>query len=316
MSRKSAVIAALASLIAAGAQAQSAPSVTLYGRMDLNITKFSGGGAWLMDQSSTSRIGLRGTEALGGGVSAIFQLESRVNPDTGTTETPRFWGREAWVGVRSSAWGTLRLGRTLSPSQRVASNYDPHGTDGIGSFGSSGLLLGHPSNTFVRMDNGIYYETPNLAGFSAFGAVSQDEVPNAIDERYFSLRLRYAAGPLDASLALGDLSDGNDVKSVAMAYNLGFMKPMFQVHSGERAGRKRASWLVGATAPIGSGELRAAYSKQDDKGTTNPIDRTLLAVGYDHNLSKRTLIYGTVVRDETDNQSGKTGFELGLRHSF
>jgi len=315
MNRKTLVAASLAGLVTAGACAQATPSVTLYGRIDLNLTRVSGEG-WRMDQSSTSRFGLRGSEDLGNGLAAIFNVESRINPQNGTSETPRFWGREAWVGLRSSAWGTLRLGRTLSPSQRVASIYDPHGTDGIGSFGSSGLLLGHPSNTFVRMDSGIYYETPNLAGFSVFGAFAMDDTPGATDERFHSIRLRYVAGALDASLAIGDLSAGNKVNSFGLAYNLGFMKPMLQLHTGERAGRKRASWLVGATAPIGSGELRAAYSKQDDKGATNPIDRTLLAVGYDHPLSKRTLLYGTVVRDETDRQPGKNGFELGLRHSF
>jgi predicted porin len=316
MFRKRVVVAAVASLIAVGAQAQTTGSVTLYGRIDLNVTRFSGGEGWRMDQSSTSRFGLRGSEDLGGGLTAIFNVESRINPQNGTSESPRFWGREAWVGLRSNTWGSLRLGRTLSPSQRVASNYDPHGTDGIGSFGSSGLLLGHSSNSFVRMDSGIYYVTPNLSGFSVFAAFAMDDTPGATDERFHSIRLRYAAGPLDASLAIGELSQGNDVTSFGLAYDLGIVKPMLQLHSGERAGRKRASWLVGATAPLGKGELRAAYSKQDDKGATNPIDRTLLAVGYDHGLSKRTQVYGTVARDKTDNQSGKTGFELGLRHSF
>lgn len=309
-----AIAGAVALLAAAGASAQSS-NVTLYGRVDLNLTRFSGGEGWRMDQSSTSRFGLRGTESLGGNLNAIFQLESRINPQNGTSESPRFWGREAWVGLRGG-FGTFRMGRTLSPSQRIASNYDPHGTDGIGSFGSSGLLLGHPSNTFVRMDSGLYYETPNLGGFSAFGAFAMDDTPGATDERFHSIRLRYASGPIDVSLGIGELSDGNDVQSFGASYDLKFMKPMVQFHTGERAGRDRSSWLVGATAPIGSGEMRAAYSKQDDRGPGTQTDRTLLAVGYDYPLSKRTLVYGTVVRDKTDGDDAKNGLELGLRHSF
>lgn len=306
--------AAAALLLVTGASAQSG-NLTLYGRLDLNITRFSDGGVWTMDQSSTSRLGLRGAEPLGNGVSAIFQLESRINPDTGGTETPRFWGRESWLGLRGG-FGTFRVGRTLSPSQRIASNYDPHGTDGIGSFGSSGLLLGHPSATFVRMDDGLYYETPNLGGFSIFGAFAMDDNPAPTDERFHSIRLRYASGPIDVSLGIGELSDGNDVQSFGASYDLKFMKPMVQFHTGKRSGRDRSSWLVGSTARIGSGELRAAYSKQDDRGPGTQTDRTLLAVGYDHSLSKRTLVYGTVARDTTDRASGKNGFELGLRHSF
>lgn len=309
------VATTLVGLAVDGAHAQSTGGVTLYGRVDLNLTHFSGE-SWRMEQSSNSRLGLRGSEVLGGGLNAIFQLESRINADNGTSETPRFWGRESWVGLRSSNWGTLRLGRTLSPSQRLASGYDPHGTDGIGSFGSSGLLLGHPSATFVRMDNGIYYETPNMKGFSVFGAIALDETPGATDERFHSVRLRYSAGPIDASVAIGKLSVGNDVQSVGLSYDLGFMKPMFQHHTGKRGGNKRGSWLLGVTAPIGSGELRFAHSMQDDKRAVGGIDRTLTALGYDYRMSKRTVVYGTVVRDKTDRQSGKSGFELGLRHSF
>jgi predicted porin len=312
--RKLNAAAAAALLLATSAWAQSS-SVTLYGRINLNVTRVSGEG-WRMDQASTSRFGLRGVEDLGGGMAALFNVESRINPQNGTVESPRFWGREAWVGLRIPAWGTLRLGRTLSPSQRVASNYDPHGTDGIGSFGSSGLLLGHSSNTFVRMESGIYYETPNFKGFSAFGAFAMDDTPGATDERFHSVRLRYAAGALDASLAIGELSTGNDVRSIGLSYNLGFMKPMFQYHTGERGGNKRATWLVGATATMGQGELRFAHSKQDDKRAVGPIDRTLTALGYDYNLSKRTWLYGTLARDKTDLQSAKTGYELGIGHSF
>lgn len=308
------IVAASVLAAAGGSTWAQSNGVTLYGRVDLNITRFNGE-SWRMDQSSTSRFGLRGREDLGGGISAIFQLESRINPDNGTSESPRFWGRESWLGLRGG-FGTFRVGRTLSPAQRIASNYDPHGTDGIGSFGSGGLLIGHPSATFARMDNGLYYETPTKGGFSAFAALTMDETPGGADERFHSLRLRYASGPLDISLGFGKLSKGNDVNSFGAAYNLGFMKPMVQFHSGERAGRERATWLVGATAPIASGDLRVAYSKQDDRGAGLQTDRTLLAVGYDHPLSKRTLVYGTVVRDETDRQGGKNGFEFGLRHSF
>lgn len=306
--------AALIGLIAAGAHAQPGGNLTLYGRIDLNLTRVSGEG-WRMDQSATSRFGLRGSEDLGRGLNAIFQLESRIHADTGSSESPRFWGRESWVGLRGR-FGTVRLGRTQSPAQRLASAYDPHGTDGIGSFGSSGLLLGHPSSSFVRMDDGIYYETPPLGGFSAFGALAMDDTPGTTDERRHSIRLRYAAGPIDVSAGIGELSAGNDIVSFGLSYDLGFMKPMLQWHSGERDARKRAAWLIGATAPIGSGELRAAYSKQEDRGSLPQTDRSLWAIGYDQPFSKRTLVYGTAARDKTDGEGGKNGAELGLRHSF
>lgn len=292
------------------AAAQS--SLTLYGRVDANMTYMTGEG-WYMDQASTSRLGLRGKEDLGNGLSALFQFESRINPVDGSTESPRVWGREAWVGLQGG-WGTLRMGRSLSPSQRIASNYDPHGTDGIGSFGSSGLLLGLPSATFTRLESGIYYETPKFGGFTVFGAATLKDEEDA-DEVY-SVRLRYADGPIDASLGYGRHSSGNHVASLGMSYDFKFIKPMLQYHSGERESRKRATWLVGATAPLGPGKLRFGYSVQDDKGEAPQVDRKLLALGYDYGLSKRTLLYSTVVQDKEDGERRRHGLELGIRHSF
>jgi hypothetical protein len=73
--------------------------------------------------------------------------------------------------------------------------------------------------------------------------------------------------------------------------------------------------LVGAFAKLGPGELRAAWSKLDDRTAAN-VDRKLAAAGYDHPLAKQTLVYGTVVRDKTRGDDAANGFEFGLRHSF
>lgn len=299
---------ATAACLGAG-QAAAQSSVTLYGRIDANVTHMTGEG-WYMDQASTSRLGVRGKEDMGNGLSTLFQFESRINPKDGSTESPRFWGREAWVGLQGN-WGTLRLGRSLSPSQRIASGYDPHGTDGIGSFGSSGLLLGLPSSTFVRFDSGIYYETPKFGGFTLFGAGTVKG-----ESESYSIRLRYANGPFDGSLGYGRHSSGNHVASLGLSYDFKFIKPMLQYHSGKRASRKRATWLVGATAPLGPGKLRFAYSMQDDKGAAPQVDRKLISLGYDYSLSKRTLVYGTVVHDKQDGDRRRHGVELGIRHSF
>jgi predicted porin len=307
----SAITTALGLTLAGAASAQTA-NVTLYGRIDINLTKLRGQ-PLIMTQSSTSRWGLRGSESLGGGWNAIFQMESAFNPDTGSLSGSGLFSRESWVGVSNAGFGTLRLGRTLTPSQRIASNFDPHGTDGIGSFGSGGLLLGH--SPLARFNNGIYYETPNLSGFTLFGGYQVDEVKDATDESIFSIRARYQAGGFDLALAHANLSTGNKVNSIAAAYNLKFIKPMIQYHDGKRGNADRVHWLAGFTAPLGAGEVRAAVSEQNDKSAKN-IDRRLIALGYDYSLSKRTLIYATLINDKTTGVKGVNGAELGLRHSF
>ena len=332
-------VAVAVAALSSGASALAQSSVTLYGRIDLNLTRLSTSAqaslagartstsSWDMTQTSTSRIGLRGSEDLGGGMAAIFQLESAINADTGSADNNRFWGRESWVGLRGG-FGTFRMGRTLTPSQRLASNYDPHGTDGIGSFGSSGLLIG--LSALPRFQDGLYYETPNFGGFSVFAGAQMDDIADANNDRHKSVRLRYAAGPIDASLAIGDMGNDDKVTSFGLSYKVGAFTPMFQYHKGERGGVDRSTILIGTLAKLGTGELRAAWSKSDDKRNASatpvvrPEDRTLFAVGYDYPLSKRTLMYGTIANDSTKRSEvagsytsrRARGFEAGIRHAF
>jgi predicted porin len=118
-------IIATAALAAAGAaQAQgAAPGVQLYGLIDaaverLNHVAPSGGSLTRMPSitgSLPSRWGLRGSEDLGGGLRAIFTLESGFGPDTGgLNQAGRLFGRQAYVGVASNTWGQVTLGRQYS----------------------------------------------------------------------------------------------------------------------------------------------------------------------------------------------------------
>jgi predicted porin len=322
----------LSALAAGSAAAQSPPqTVTLYGRVDVNITYYNKDvfysrsttspdyvkGAQLT-QAATSRWGLRGVEDLGGGLRAIYQLESRINPDTGTTDGGnRLFGREAWLGLQGG-FGTLRFGRTLMPTQRIISNYDPHGTDGIGSYGSTDLALGH--GVLVRADNGIYYETPNLGGFTSFIAYALDENP-AQSSDVANIRLRFQMAGADFSVGYADAGlPGNKVTSIGGSYDLKFAKPMFSYHDGKRANNEWSSYVVGLTAPLGTGELRAAYSAVE-QNTGGSVENTKFAVGYDYPLSRRTAAYGTFSRDTSQTAAGvkrptANGVEIGFRHNF
>ena len=257
----------IAAFAAQVASAQTTPGVTLYGRVDLNLTKVSGQ-PLEMTRASNSRWGLRGREDLGNGVSAIFQLESAFEADSGLSQATFF--RESWVGV-NGALGTLRLGRSLSPAQLVASNFDPHGTDGIGSFGSTSLLL--RNTPLVYQQNAIFYETPDFGGFRVFAARQLDETAG-VNGDVTAVSLRYRSKTLEAALTLADAGlPGNKVTSLAVAYDFGFVRPMAQLHSGQNGGRDWRTSLVGATAPVGKGKLRVAYSKLDQRSGGND-DRT------------------------------------------
>jgi predicted porin len=113
-------LAALAASSAAFAQSY----VTLYGVMDASVESVKGAHTVTRvssDNLSSSRIGVKGSEDLGGGTKANFNLESAVKSDTGANGggSTRFWDRAAWVSL-AGGFGELRLGRTDTPIGDIA----------------------------------------------------------------------------------------------------------------------------------------------------------------------------------------------------
>ena len=123
---------------AAAAQAQTS-SVTIYGVVDVGVSRMNDGtstltftplpligqpDAWTVRSATSSRLGFRGSEELGGGLKANFQIEHRFTPDTGGIE-PRdgasataFWNAQSWVGL-SGGFGEARLGRQFVPAFQI-----------------------------------------------------------------------------------------------------------------------------------------------------------------------------------------------------
>jgi predicted porin len=150
-------IAMAAGFGAAGAHAQS--QVTVYGIVDVALAHMNNADAAghgvtrepSLTGSLPSRIGFRGTEDLGGGLSAVFTLESGYNPDVGTLgQGGRLFGRQAWVGLRGT-WGTLQLGRILNMTYLATMKSDVLGPN-LFSINSIDLYLPN-----ARSDNAIGY---------------------------------------------------------------------------------------------------------------------------------------------------------------
>ncbi|AIO69951.1 porin [Burkholderia oklahomensis] len=159
----------LALLGAAGA-AQAQSSVTLYGVIDTSITYVHGNNgqannAWLMGSGNLqgSRWGLKGTEDLGSGLKAIFQLENGFNSNDGTLgQGKRMFGRQAFVGLQSDQYGTLTLGRQYDP---IVDLVQPVTADNY--FGSLFATPGDVDNNdnSLRVNNTVKYTSPVFAGF-------------------------------------------------------------------------------------------------------------------------------------------------------
>lgn len=340
---------------AAGAYAQS--NVTLFGVLDASVARISASSkvtGLATGDNTSSRLGFRGTEDLGGGVAAGFWLEGGVNVDSGSGSTNGAFGfeRRSTISLISKSLGEVRLGRDKVPAYLNIETFDPFSDIGIGGLGASNLIsgtaVGTPGGSAPkRASNAVQYILPaTLGGFYgqamyAFGETSSAAVNDKQGNAY-SLRGGYQAGAINLALGYAEVrggaatvSGGVDYESttVGASYNFGIVKPMVQFVSEKGAGQKREVYELGATAPIGAGELRAAISTFRNKNVDN-ADSNKFAVGYGYNLSKRTQVYATVARVNNDGlaarglaQSGLTsptiaagrnvtGYEIGVRHSF
>ncbi|QBQ99288.1 porin [Paraburkholderia pallida] len=173
---RSMAIASTFAACSAAAQAQS--SVTLYGAIDegIDYTNNSGGKSlWHMQDGSYdgvygSRWGLRGSEDLGGGLAAVFKLESGFSAVNGQMlQGSRLFGRQAYVGLSDTRLGTLTFGRQYDS---VVDYLQP--LTAPGQFGGPFVHAGDIDNTdnSFRVDNAIKYASPNIGGLTFGGMYS------------------------------------------------------------------------------------------------------------------------------------------------
>jgi predicted porin len=346
---------ALAVLAAAGA-ASAQSSVTLFGVVDATLQVGRGS---LTDQTrltnsgyNSSRLGFRGTEDLGGGMSASFWLEAGLNNDDGqglaTNSNNQASGVGAAVAGRqgltfnrrstvslAGGFGEIRLGRDYTPQFWNLTVFDPFGTNGIGTTQTLNSII--TGVTAVRASNSIGYFLPaRLGGF--YGQVQYylgENIENGAatedDGRGLGLRFGYAAGPFNVAVAVSrtDYAAG-DVRQNNIGGQWDFGMAKLQAHfSKDRNGTTDAKgFLVGGLIPLGAGEIRVAYSQYEVDLAGDPRSRKL-AVGYVHNLSKRTALYTTYARVKNNGgaaqalggantaaNTSSSGFDFGVRHSF
>ena len=352
--------AAMAAFTAAGgACAQS--SVTLFGVLDAAVTRIGTGGGHVAGLAtgdlSSSRLGFRGTEDLGGGLSAGFWLEGGLTPDNGGgtgAGTGLGFERRSTVSLVSKSLGEIRMGRDKTTSYLNIESFDPFNDIGVGGVGGTNLIgsattaVGTPEGSAPkRVSNSVSYLLPaTLGGFYgqvqyAFGETASS-VPNDALRNAYGLRGGYKAGPWNLGVGHGRITGGTAAAestfkstTAGVSYDFGVVKPMVQ-YVGERGINRRLELFeVGATAPVGAGELRIALSTIRRKDIAD-ADSQKLAVGYGYDLSKRTQLYVTVARVSNDGAANRglavssnslaaptigngqnvTGYAVGMRHSF
>lgn len=275
---------ALAIATAVSAPAMAATSnVDVYGIMSLGVDSVTNNNAAAGDSSKrvgrvsdyVSRIGFKGTEDLGNGLAATWQIEQAVTADGGQTgagnsaSTLGSGGlRNTFVGLKSNDLGEVRLGRHDTPYKMATGSFDPF-ADTLGDYNN---IVGAYSNTVsstsaantsgsyfdVRANNTVVYLTPDFSGFSAaasyaFGAETATS-GSASTGNLYSLAAMYAAGPLYLTAAyekqnFGSASTGTMVPAATS---------LFAANSSQKA------WKLGASYNIMDFTLAAMYEKTDD----------------------------------------------------
>jgi predicted porin len=218
--KKSLIALAALSAFATAAQAQS--SVTVYGIVDTSygvseskatsgtVTKTTSAGQ--DGQLAGSRLGFRGTEDLGGGNSAIFQIEIGLNTTEGGLQTMNSGGtnRNSFVGLQSKTMGTLKAGRMPTLNKLIND-----ATVFAGSSMPAGWVAQVNGGTISneRQSNMVEYTTPTFSGFNASVQMVKDKVEvsttsgsSNIEGTY--LGLNYKAGAIDLRYAKKDVKSG------------------------------------------------------------------------------------------------------------
>jgi len=319
---KKPLVALAAFAFLGAASAQSSSSVTLWGLMDAGVSHFTQGGVdkTMLDTSGTagSQLGFRGTEDLGGGMSANFWLESSIVNDTGSglsSSGGLTFNRRSTVSLAGN-FGEVRLGRDYTPSWSNHNAFDAFNTSGAGA-GSNITAVGINPLTGVRADNSISYLwgfAPNGStntGRGVYGNLMYAFAENVSGQpalgEYAGGRLGYANGPVNAAISYAkskgtpyaaDAAAGYSTFkefNLGVAYDFGVAKLMTHVgtNNTDAAGTKYTHWGIGAKINAGPGYIPVSYNSAKQNDATSK-GANQIAAGYVYILSKRTFLYTTV----------------------
>lgn len=387
------IIALAVAGLSATAFAQS--NVTVYGVADatFDVISISSGSTAARNinynrvSTNSSLIGFKGSEDLGGGLSAVFQFESGVGFDNlgalGAT-------RDSFVGV-AGGFGTVILGNITGPTRAFGGAVDVN--DGATGTGSNAAIIGKLGNVLTgrldttqtgggataqvtntiarssiqasafdtRFANAIAYVSPTFGGgFTVIGGYVANEGKNDAagsvnNASAYDLGLKYANGPILVGLSHADVRLDNATDTVAKntrlvaSYDLGVasVRALYDRTSADTNANLNVDqnvWGLGVVYKVtATGNLLAQYYRaQDVKGSAglgagSSTGAKFWELGYEHNLSKRTMLKASYTRLDNDtnasydlgiNSTGLTGlasgnngatisaFQVGVRHKF
>jgi predicted porin len=339
--KKSLIALAVAGVVSAPAAFAATANVDIYGILDgsVSLVEVKAGGVTLIDNVQTgnvgnvdaSRFGIKGAEDLGGGLKAIWQVESKLDVDAATS----IGERNTFVGL-SGGFGTVVIGRHDTPEKMSTGKLDLF-ADSVGDYNLSGTILD------TREKNVLAYIAPNFSGLTVSAAAVAGEDSGATPANdgiadHYSLAATYENGPLYigagytsvsagyqlSALKIGGgtidaaytLLDDADTWRIGAGYSFGNLKLAAVYQSIELGtldgGNDSDGYSLGAAYTMGNIVLKGQYMSREDMLEG-------YAIGVDYNLSKRTKAYVTYTDLSEENSADDVDVSIasvGVRHSF
>jgi len=321
----------VASSLTAATWAQAQSGVTIYGTVDQGVSKANSGttpGAvlngraapdvWTVKAGNTSRLGFRGSEDLGDGAYARFQIEHRFAMDTGAASNANvFWLGRSVVAVGSNKWGEIYAGREYSAAYWVALNTDPTLWSYVSQTGAAYTYANYTpvaatvEASNIRWANSVGYKAAALGPVSA---EIQTALGEGVRKRSTSANVQFNQRGVWLGAAYDGLDSNTNLKLVAVGYDFGVIRPTAS-YSKAKGGLNgdATSFTVSALVPVSFGRVYASYGSLSP--ATN-LDSKMFGAGAQYDLSKRTLLYANVGTAKQVGQTRTTAFDVGGKHTF
>jgi predicted porin len=331
-------------LAAFAGSASADSSVTVYGTLDAGMIKKTDT-TLAEGKRDNNKLGFKGVEDLGSGLKALFQLEIRYEPDTGTVESnsrPLFQGQSR-VGLQGD-FGMVRLGRGVTAYMDSADAFDPwNGIPSTAGFKTDLTVAGYSSdplsaagNSANRFSNAVFYNSPEMNGMQLNVTVGTKEANGgpavtgrgtAAAPQYaanaeasanpYSISATYKTGQMGAMLAME--RNAIETKLSALGAYVYVMPELKLVASYARQNQDHTksvnpdtkAWVVGANYMVGNGKVLAGYGQKSPDGAVKTKESSL---GYEYSLSKRTYVYA-----DLSNKKAATSvkfYSVGVHHNF
>ena len=351
--KKSLIALAVAGAFAA--PAAMAGDTTIYGQANVSfdgVDSGSGGTSTNKISSNASRLGVKGSEDIGGGNSVIWQFEAAVNIDDGTQGT--FGSRDTFAGLSGDSWGNVILGGGLNSIGKQAIKPLDLFDDTRGDNGGNGASM----LIYPRLNDQVVYSSPDLNGFkikASYGAAAEGaSVSGQTKGSNYGLSGAYDNGPLYAALAYESFKGGSfgtsgaggpaaglalnqtvSLTSLAVAYTWdafwgGLTVQRTNDSVNGPASTSRTAYVLSGKYSFGSDAVKLQYTRAGERNSGTGTNASHYAIGYDHGLSKNTYVYALYARvsnsalasydvnggNGTTAGSSPSAWSFGMHHNF